>query len=471
MNSPEAPESPSGRRRRFRLTLKVTAVSWRDLLQTVAPVAIISTVAVLLALHFVRPAPPSSLTLSAGPVGSSFQAAAQQYQKILARNGIALKTVTSEGSLDNLNRLTDENSGVDVAFVQSGIAGEGDASDLVSLGSMFYQPVIIFYRSGEPMERLSELRGRRIGVGAKGSGTRVLSLALLKDNEIEADGPTKLLDLEGEAARSALLKGELDAIMISGDSASPATIRAMLHAPGIRLYDFPQADAYVRRFPYLNKLSIPPGAFDLGANLPPKSMSMVAPTVELLSHSDLHPALTDLLIEAALEVHGRATLLQNAGQFPTPQIHSFPISTEAARYYKSGRSFAYRYLPFWLASLFTRAAVILVPLFVVVIPGLRYLPQLYNWRIRRRIHRRYGELMALEREALAGNMSEEWRAVLLERVDEIERATIKVKMPGSHAEALYALRQHLRFVRERLTRTPVAGSDMALPPPEATLEE
>ena len=474
MNSPEAPEapeaaeSPTSRRRRFRLTLKVTAVSWRDLLQTVGPVAIISTVAVLLALHFVRPAPPSSLTMSAGPAGSSFQTAAQQYQKILARNGIDLKIMTSEGSLDNLNRLTDETSGVDVAFVQSGITGEGDASDLVSLGSMFYQPVIVFYRSREPMERLSELRGRRIAIGAKGSGTRVLALALLKDNEIEADGATKLLDLEGESARSALVNGQLDAIMVSGDSASPATIRAMLHAPGIRLYDFPQADAYVRRFPYLNKLSIPPGAFDLGVNLPPKAISMVAPTVELLSHTDLHPALTDLLIEAALEVHGRATLLQNAGQFPTPQIHSFPISTEAARYYKSGRSFAYRYLPFWMASLFTRAAVILVPLFVVVIPGLRYLPQLYNWRIRRRIHRRYGELMALEREAVAGNMSEEWRAVLLERVDEIERATIKVKMPGSHAEALYMLRQHLRFVRDRLMHAPVTGSDTALPPTDTS---
>jgi TRAP-type uncharacterized transport system substrate-binding protein len=474
MNSPEAPEaaeSPTTRRRRFRLALKVTAVSWRDLFQTVGPVALISTAAVLLALHFVRPAPPSSLTLSAGPPGSSFQTAAQQYQKILARNGIKLKIVNSEGSLDNLNRLTDENSGVDVAFVQSGITGEGDASDLVSLGSMFYQPVIIFYRSREPMERLSELRGRRIAIGEKGSGTRVLALALLKDNEIEADGPTKLLDLEGESARSALLAGQVDAIMVSGDSASPATIRAMLHAPGIRLYDFPQADAYVRRFPYLSKLSIPAGAFDLGENLPPKPISMVAPTVELLSHTDLHPALSDLLIEAALEVHGRATLLQNAGQFPTPQIHSFPISTEAARYYKSGRSFAYRYLPFWLASLFTRAAVILVPLFVVVIPGLRYLPQLYNWRIRRRIHLRYGELMALEREALAGNMSEEWRAVLLERVDEIERSTIKVKMPGSHAEALYMLRQHLRFVRDRLTRAPAADADMAVPPPEASSEE
>ena len=463
------PESKTTRRRRFRLRLKVPTISWRDLLQTLLPIALISAVAVLLALHFVRPAPPSSLTLSAGPAGSTFQNTAEQYRKILARNGITLKILTSEGSLDNLNRLTDETSGVDAGFVQGGVTGTGDTSDIVSLGSMFYQPLIIFYRARAPMQRLSELRGRRIAIGPEGSGTRFLALALLKDNEIDADGPTKLLDLEGESARSALLNGQADAIMLSGDSASPATIREMLHAPGIRLFDFPQADAYVRRFPYLSKLPIPPGAFDLGANLPSTPVNLLAPTVELLSHSDLHPALVDLLIEAGLEVHGRATLLQNAGQFPTPQIHSFPVSTEASRYYKSGRSFAYRYMPFWLASLFTRAAVILVPLFVVVIPGLRYLPQLYNWRIRRRIHRRYGELMALEREALAGNMSEEWRALLLDRIDEIERSTIKVKMPGSHAESLYALREHLEFVRGRLLNARVSGT-AGTPPAAEELE-
>src|SRR5580698_3444735 len=212
MNSPPtdtAAESPTIRRRRFRLSLKVTAVSWRDLFQTVGPVLLISTVAVLLALHFVRPAPPSSLTISTGPAGSSFQSAAQQYQKILARNGIKLKILTSEGSLDNLNRLTDASSGVDVGLVQSGVTNSGDVSDLVSLGSVFYQPLIIFYRARQPMQRLSELHGHRIAIGPQGSGTRFLALALLKGNEID-EGDAKLLDLEGVSAQSALTKDAVD---------------------------------------------------------------------------------------------------------------------------------------------------------------------------------------------------------------------------------------------------------------------
>jgi TRAP-type uncharacterized transport system substrate-binding protein len=451
----DAPASEDRPRRKaaLRLPLKITAVSWRDLAETLGPVLILSVLAILAALHFVRPAPPHTLTISSGPKGSTFETLAERYQKILARNGIELKIVESEGSLDNLNRLANADAGVDIALVQSGISAGSDTSDVVSLGSMFYQPLTIFYRSPRPLRRLSELSSQRIAIGPEGSGTRFLALALLKANEIEPQGTTQLLSLEGEAARSALLNKQVEAIFLAGDSASPATIREMLHAKGVRLFDFPQADAYVRRFSYLNKLVLPSGAFDLGQGLPRSAINMLAPTVELLAHADLHPALCDLLIEAAFEVHGHASLLQSSGQFPTPLVHGFPLSIDAARYYKSGnKSFAYRYLPFWLASLLDRALLVLVPILVVVIPGLRYLPQLYSWRINSRIHRRYGELMALERESL-GRLSEARRAALLDRLEEIEKSVISGRMPGSHAEQLYILRQHIGFVRANLSRS------------------
>jgi TRAP-type uncharacterized transport system substrate-binding protein len=453
-------ESKSKSRVSLHLPLKIMAVSWKDVAETLGPILLVTAIAILVALHYVRPAPPHTLTMSSGPKGSNFEAIAERYQKILARNGIKLKIIESEGSLDNLNRLSDAKSGVDITMVQSGILGTGDSSDLVSLGSIFYQPLTIFYRSPKALLRLSELRSQRIAIGPDGSGTRFLALALLKANEIEPEGPTTLLSLEGDAAKSALLRKEVDAIFLSGDSASPATIREMLHTEGIRLFDFPQADAYVRRFPYLSKLVVPAGAFDLGVNLPPSPINMLAPTVELLAHSNLHPALCDLLIEAAFEVHGHASLLQSAGQFPTLSANTFPTSEEAARFYKTGnKSFAYRYLPFWVASLLNRTLFVLLPIIVVVIPGLRFLPQLYNWRVNGRIHRRYGELMALERETL-GKPSEERRAELLDRLDEIENSVITSKVPGSHADQLYILREHIGFVRAKLSRA-AASADGA----------
>ena len=444
-------------RRALVAPLKTVAVSWRDLGPLTAGLAVLAVVVLLVTLHYVAPAPPRSLTIAAGPKGSTFETMALRYQKSLARSGVTLKVVNTEGSVDNLNRMSDPKSKVDIAFVQAGLTPPADGSNLDSLGTVFFQPLSIFYRSAKPIQRLSELHGERIAIGPEGSGVRALSLALLKANEIEPGGATQLVDLEGEAATTALVERRIDAVFLTGDSASPVVIRKMLHTEGIRLFDFVQADAYVRRFPYLSKLVIPEGAFDLGEQLPPVPINMLAPTVELVAHSDLHPAISDLLIEAAYEIHAHATLLQNAGQFPSPVTNAFALSTEAARYYKSGnKSFIYRFLPFWLASLLDRAIVVLVPMFVIVIPGLRFLPQLYGWRIKRRIHRRYSELMALERESL-GPLSPERRAALIERLAAIERSVISGRIPGAYADQVYVLREHLALVRERLGGIEVAA--------------
>ena len=430
-------------------------VSWWAFAQTVVPLVLLCAGLVWALLHFVHSAPPHTLTISSGPQGSNFETIAQRYGKILARSGIRLNVLSSQGSLQNLQRMTDPKSRVDIALVQSGVTTNPDTDDdLESLGGMFYQPLLIFYRSAKPLQRLSELTSQRIAIGPEGSGTRFLALALLKANGIEPGGLTTLTPLEGEAARTALLRKQVDAIFLTGDSASAATLREMIHTDGIRLFGFPQADAYVRRFSYLSKLTLPAGAFDLGENLPPENMSLLAPAVELVAHSNLHPALIDLLIEAATQVHGRASLLQTAGQFPNPSIHTFPMSAEAARYYKEGdRSFIYRYLPFWLASLVSRLLIVIVPLFVIIVPSLRYLPVLYRWRIDTRIHHRYGELMELERRTL-GELSQERRKELLERLAAIEKSVISRRMPGSHAEQVYILREHIDFVRKKLTGDP-----------------
>ncbi|MDR3417763.1 MAG: TAXI family TRAP transporter solute-binding subunit [Nevskia sp.] len=441
----ETADPPRSARRRLLKLPRVPRVSWRDLAVTLGPVLLLSVLAIVAAMHFVRPAPPSTLTIASGPDGSNFRTVAEKYRAILQRNGIKLVVLPTQGSQDNLNRLVDPAANVDIALVQSGVTTTGDSGDVVSLGSMYYQLLTVFYRSPKPLALLSGLQGKRIAIGAEGSGTRFLALALLKANGIEPGGGTQLLDLEGEPARKALLAQQADAIFLTGDSTGPATVREMLHEPGIRLYDFGQGDAYVRRFRYLNKLQIPAGAFDLGDNLPAAQVTMLAPTVELLAHSDLHPALSDLLIETAREVHGKATLLQNPGEFPAPLQHDYPISDDAARYYKSGKSTAYRYLPFWLASLVNRAAVVLVPIVVVLIPGLRIVPQLYGWRINNRINKRYGELMALERASLEP-MTPEQRAALVE----IEKSIIGVKMPSSYANQIYILRRHIKFVRGQL---------------------
>jgi len=432
----------------FGVAVEIPQISWRDFIAAVLPLLLITLLALWAGFKFIRPAPPDTIIITGGAKGSSFANAAEKYRAILERNGVKLQILESEGSLDNLRRLRDPAFKVDVGFVQGGLVVDGDAGDLVSLGSLFYVPLVVFYRGEQPVERLSEFKGKRLAIGREGSGTHFLNVLLLRANGVDKTTST-LLDLSGADAAQALLERKIDAALLMGDAATPEIMRKLVHTRGIHMMDFKQADAYSRRFRYLSKLELPMGSIDFAKNMPEHSMALIAPTVELVARPDLHPALSDLLVEAARETHGRATLLQRAGEFPAPLEHEYPISGDAARYYKSGKGFWYRYLPFWLASLVDRTMVVLVPIVVVLIPGIKLVPALYRWRIRTRIYKRYGELMALEREML-NETTPEQRAELGKRLDEIEKRVNGSKMPLPFADQFYVLREHINFVRRRL---------------------
>ena len=440
-------KSRTGRKPPPRIVARFVAISWRDLAVSFGPILLVSVAAIWLAVRLIQPAPPSTLTMSAGPKGSTYWNAAQKYQAILARNNIKLNVLESEGSVQNLQRLADPKSKVDVAFVQDGLASTVPPG-LVSLGSVAYVPLVVFYH-GPVATRLSQFEGERLAIGTEGSGTRELALTLLKANGIEPGGSTKLLPLSGDDAARALVEGKIDVAFLAGDSAQPAVMGRLTRTPGVRFFDFVQADAFARRYPFLTAITIPMGAFDLGRNLPAAPLHIIAPTAVLVARDSLHPALSDLLIEAAKEVHGRATLLQRAGEFPTPRAQDFPISDDAARYYKSGKSFLYRVLPFWLASLADRLVVLLVPIIVVLIPGLRLVPSLYAWRVKSRIYRWYGSLIGLERAAMTDTSPTERRA-LVRQLDAIEESVNAMKMPLAYADQFYVLREHIGFVRARL---------------------
>ena len=405
-------------------------------------------------LWFVDSAPPDTITLVAGPEGSMFQRNAEKYRKILALNGVKLNVIPSQGSLENLVHLHDPSFHVDVAFVQGGLIQggllEGMSTDkLVSLGSVFYEPLLVFYRGKATIDKLSQFSGMKLAIGQPASGTHTLASSLLKANGIESGGSTELLDIDAEDAAEELIAGKIDAVFLMGDSAPLQLMRKLLNTPGIRLMNFLQADAYSRRISYLNKIELPEGSIDLGKDIPDHNLLLVGPTVELIARDGLHPALSDLLLEAAHEVHGGTSLLQHQGEFPAPLEHEFRISEDASRYYKSGKSFLYRNLPFWMATLVNRILVVIVPILVVLIPGLRMLPPLYRWRIRSRISKWYGALLELEQGLLAECTAEE-QAELIKRLDTIERAVNRMKVPTSFGDQFYVLRQHIILVRERL---------------------
>ena len=429
---------------------RLTKLFGRGLVLSVGSIILLGLAVGLTAFFFLNTAAPRQLTISAGPPGSSFYRNAERYQKILEREGVKLTILNSDGSAENLKRLADPKQKVDVGFVLGGAAGDKTYDQLMSLGSVAYQPVMVFYK-GKPATLLSQFKGRRINIGPPGSGTHDLALKLLKANGIERGDGTTLDEADLDDPGKELDGGRLDVAFVMSESTDRNVLRRLLLDDDTRLFSFAQADAYVRRIHILNKLSLPRGGIDLGADLPREDVELVGPMVNLVARESLHPALSDLLLEAAREIHGRPGLYRKQGEFPVAKEGEFRMSPDATRYYATGKTFLYRTFPFWLATLMARGLAFLVPIVLLLLPALKFAPMIWRWRIESRIYRWYQVLLELERDAFKPDVDDARRKELLARLDHIEAAVNRIVIPASFGDLFYGLRGHIGFVRRSLT--------------------
>jgi TRAP transporter TAXI family solute receptor len=421
----------------------------RDFWGTLLPALAILGAAFWIAFQFVQPAPPKRVVMTSGSEGGAYESYASQYRERLAVEGVTVELRSSAGSVENLKRLMDENSGVTIGFVQGGIAKAGDDENLMSLAGLYYEPLWVFYRGAAGLDRGSRLRGKRIAIGPEGSGTRPLALQVLALAGMDASNTT-FLDLDANRAAEALAQGRIDAAMIVADTSSPVVSR-LLHDKGVKLMSFAQAEALTRHLPFLSHVVLPEGGIDFAANLPARDVHLVAPTANLVVRDDIHPALITLLLQAATDIHGGPGLLRKAGEFPSDKGVDFAMSIDAERYLKSGPPFLQRHLPFWMAVFIDRMVVMLVPVLAILIPVVRFTPTVYAWRIKSRIYRWYGKLKVLEIDMQMAKGQDEIRA-LIERLDAIEQSVSRIPTPLAFSEYLYNLRSHIDLVRGRLDR-------------------
>jgi TRAP-type uncharacterized transport system substrate-binding protein len=422
--------------------------SRRDLLVALAPAILLIVVAFIVAAYFVQPAPPKKIVMASGQKEGRYGYYAKQYKAFLARNGITLEIHPSSGAVQNMALLMDENSGVDVAFVQGGTGFGANAPDLVSLGSLYYEPLWVFYR-GAPIKDLDGLRGKKIAIGAEESGTRSLALQLLAMNGAVLP-PTQLLPSSGKEAEEQLTKGKIDALIMVAPADSNLVGR-LIATPGIHLLSFERAEAYTRLFPYLTKLVLPRGVLDLAADIPSKDIVVVAPTANLIARDSLHPALAYLLMRAATEIHSGAGVFDREGEFPAPRDTGFPLSETAKRYYKSGPPLLQRYLPFWAANLVDRLWVVLLPILAVSVPLVRMVPPVYRWRVRSRIYRWYARLKEIEL-GLDDSADAATLEGFLTRLEDIEASVNRIPTPLAYSDNLYSFRAHIDLVRQRIAQ-------------------
>jgi TRAP-type uncharacterized transport system substrate-binding protein len=407
------------------------------------PVAALTLVA-LLGAWFLQSTIPRHIVLASGLKDGMYHQYAQRYKEILARDGVTVEERLTGGADENEQLLHDPKSGVDVAFMLGGVVRPAERGNLVMLMALYYEPLWIFYRDPATLTQLDELRYKRVAVGSPGSGARAFAEPLLAANNVTGFN-SRLVPLVNLEALHALQNGEVDAAFLIGPAQSPAVWQA-LHDPSLKLMSLERADAYPRRFPYITKLTLPAGAIDFALHIPAQEVKLIGTRAMLVARDGLPPAIINLLLEAARELHSEQGLFEANDEFPNTAPVDLPVSTDASRHHRFGPSLLHRYLPFFVATYVERLIILLVPLLVVLVPLINFLPQVLRWRVRSRIYRWYGELTLLERDVgtRTGTLPiEQW----LTDLDRIEQAAARIRTPVSFASEAYTLREHIGLVR------------------------
>lgn len=419
----------------------------KEYLKIFGPAFLLTLIGFIVAYQFVQPAPPKHVTIGTGSKTGAYYPFGLRYSEILARDGITLEVLSTAGSIANIKLLEAEGDGIQVGFVQGGVGDPKAHPDLTTLGSLYFEPLWVFYRSDKEINDLFELKNRRIAIGKEGSGTRMIALQLMAENGITEKG-AELLPIGGQQAADALLNREIDAAFFVVSPRS-SIIRLLMTNEGIELMSFERAEAYTRIHRFLSTVMLPEGVIDFKTNIPDHDIFLLSPTTNLVVRKDLHPALIDLFLQAAGEIHGQGGVFEAIDQFPSQKYLDFPLHKEARRFFKSGPPFLQRYLPFWAATLIDRLKVMLIPLITLLIPLMKIIPPSYRWRVRYRIFHWYRELIAIDQEV--GQIDTEKRyGALLSELKRIDKEVMQTNVPLSYAAELYSLRLHIAYVRDRI---------------------
>ncbi len=419
----------------------------REILLVAIPAAIVLGLALWFLMKLVHPAPPKVITIATGGTSGAYFRFGKAYAEVLARSGVTLRVRPTSGSIENMRLISEPDPRVDLALLQGGIAQSTGARGIISLGRAFVEPIWVFYRGAQTVDMLHQLAGRRIGIGPEGSGTRQIAMALLGINEI-GNGDATLSPLTGKDAVDALRAGHLDAVFLAMAPESPI-VQSLVRDPSIKLMSFAQAEAYTRRMPYLKRVLLPRGAFDLVRNMPDHDVSLVAPVAAVVARNGFHPALSGLMVDAMREVHGKGGLLHRFGDFPQPIDPEIDLAPDVERYYKAGPSFLKRFLPFWLATFVERMIVLAVPIAGLLVPMMRVVPLIYRWRVKRRLLYWYSRLKVLEGQ-IAADPTMASLAIPRAEIEQIDRAVSLIPVPLGFSEEYYNLRSAIDLVRQRV---------------------
>lgn len=423
-------------------------------------VAVLLTIAIIgLSLRFMDPFPPNRIVLATGQPGGAYDAFGREYQRRLALEGLRVELVQTAGSVENLERLL--RGEADVAFVQGGTYPlvPDPEGKLRGMAALYREPLWVFYRGKPVTDGLDSLAGRRIAVGAPGSGTEAIARTLLGSLGLPTEGPN-LLSLPSAEARRQVEAGQIDAAFFVS-SYRDVNVAALLRRPDVRLLTFRRDLAFAGNFRYLSPVRIPEGLLDLKADLPREEITLMAPAALLVCRETLHPRAVEQVLTVAQSVHRAGSLIDPPLRFPTREGVDVPLHDAAESYLTRGESLLSRVLPYWALRWVIQLRVLLLPLVAVWVPLFKILPWLLRWRGSRVLEHHYAQLRDAEA-ALAAATGPEALRQGVARIETLRGQTegLARRLGLQHQRDVYHCRLHVALVlteaRDRLARMEAA---------------
>jgi TRAP-type uncharacterized transport system substrate-binding protein len=418
--------------------------------------AALIAIVLFVALVVVKPAMPDRIVLLTGPEGGAYHDLGERYADDLRLRGLEAEVIVTEGVLDNMQRLAA--GGNVVAFAPSTVNRRGDAgidtSHLVTLGSVAFEPLWLFYRSGLDIVRIPDLAGKKVVTGGRGTVSDYVALALIEHNGLA--GEVELQRITGQTAESlaeAFAAATIDAAFVTGEASSPV-VRAMLDADGVTLVSFGRAEAYARLISGVTTLVAPEGVFDLARNVPPQDAHLLSAATCLVANDSLHRAVVPMLLIAVENDRRKTTTFSTTITFPSNEHVTLPLDSAAQRYFSQGETGLSKFLPYKVTRFLNHLGFVVLPLLTVAVVLLKIVPTGLRVWGGLRLKGLLKSLEAVEK----GHAACADRSKLLADLDRIDLASAKMFVPRSTVHDYIDFRQFLHDMRERVEKKDGRGT-------------
>lgn len=409
-----------------------------------------------------NPFPPRTVTIATGQPHSSADILGQWYRDFFAANGVDLVLIPSNGAENNLKIL--EAGGAQAAFTQAGIPAPS-GSKLLSLGSIEFQPMWLFYR-GEAVDQnwAKQLMSQwKIAVGLENSGTYFMVRDLLKEYGLKPEQYDNLLKIPTGESIEKLINGEIDALFILSGSESE-NLQRLLNTENLNIWNFKAAKATASRIPYVDAVTFPRGAVSLSPMVPEQDVGLIATSATITVLDSLHPAIQYLFMMAT-ESHYKNSenYFDRPGGFPAFLDQNVKKSPVAIKYIDNQGSVLQHDLPFWLASLFDRAWLMIAALLAIIIPLLKLIPQYRKYHFQLIQNSHYAAMNEIFLGIRVAGSVSELSALEIRFQDLVSRIEMTWAPAGTKEKyffglnALETIRNHIERKRKSLTESETAG--------------